>query len=56
MCVNMSTLCESALPLSSLLEIQLQKRPMLYMSLEVSFQSSVTGGGVFTLSLVDVVV
>ena len=52
MCVNVSTSCKGALPLSSLLEICLQKGSVLCMSLRVSFQFSVRGGGAFTLSLV----
>ena len=56
MCVNVSTSCEGALPLSSLLEIYLQKGSILCISLRVSFWSSVRGEGAFTLSLVDVFV
>ena len=56
MCVNVSTLCEGTLLLSDLLEIHLQKGSILCMSLRVSLQSSVRGGGVFTLSLIDVVI
>ena len=55
-CVNESLLCEGALPLSNLLEIHLQQGSILCMSLKVSFQSSMRGGGAFTLSLVDGVV
>ena len=55
-CVNVSTSCEGALPLSNLLKISLQKASVLCMSLRVSFLSSVKGGGTFTVSLVDVVV
>ena len=43
MCVNVSTSCESALPLNNLLEIHLQKGSILCMNLRVSFQSSVRG-------------
>ena len=56
MCVNVTTSCEGALPLSRVLEIHLQKGYVLCMSLRVSFQSSLRGGGAFTLSLVDLVV
>ena len=49
-------LCKGAVPLSSLLEICLQKGSILCISLRASFQSSVRGGGAFTLSVVDVVV
>ena len=56
MCMNVSTSCEGTLPLSNLLEIHLQKGSFLCISLRVSFQSSVRGGGAFTLSLVDVVI
>ena len=56
MCVNVSISCEGALALSNLLEICLQKGSILCVSLRVSFQSSVRGGGAFNLSLVDVVV
>ena len=55
-CVNLSTTCQGALPLSTLLEIHLQKGYVLCMNLRVSFQSSVRGGGAFTLSVVDVVI
>ena len=44
------------MPLSSLLEIRLQKGSVLCMSQRQSFWSSVRDGGAFTLSLVDVVV
>ena len=53
MFVNVSTLCEGALPLSILLEIYLEKGSVLCMSLTVSFLSSVRGGGMFTMSLVN---
>ena len=56
MCMNVSTSCEGALPLSNPLEIHLQRGSILCMSLRASFQFSVRGGGAFTLSLVDVVV
>ena len=53
MCVNVSTSCKGAFPLSNLLEICLQRGSILFMSLRVSFQSSVRGEGAFALSLVD---
>ena len=56
MCVNVFTSCEGALILSSLLEIYLQKGSILCMSVRVFFQSSVRGGGVFTMSLVDLII
>ena len=54
--VNVFTSCEGTLPLSNLLEICLLKGSILCMSLGLSCQSSVRVGGVFTLSLVDVVI
>ena len=56
MCANVALSCEGALLLRNLLEIHLQKGSILCISLRVSFQSFVRGGGAFTLSLVDVVV
>ena len=56
MCVNVSTSCEGTLPLSSLLDIHLQKGSIICISLGVSFQSPVRCGGPFTLSVVDAVV
>ena len=53
MCMNVSYSCEGALPLSSLLEIHLQKGSLLCISQSVSLQSSVRDGGAFTLSVVD---
>ena len=53
MCVNVSSSCDSALPLSNILEIHLQMGSVLCMSLRVSFLSS---GGMLTVSLVDAVV
>ena len=41
------------MPLSNLLEIHLQKGSILYISLRVSFRSSIRGGGAFTLSVID---
>ena len=54
MYLNVFTSCEGALPLIYLLQIHLQKRSILYMSLRVFFQSAVRVRGVFTLSLIDV--
>ena len=48
--------CEGNLPLGNLLDICLQKGSVPCMSLQVSFSSSMRGGGAFNLSLVDVVV
>ena len=56
MFLNVGISCEGALPVSSLLEIHLQKGSILCMSLIVSFLSSVRDGDAFTVSLVDVVV
>ena len=53
MCLNMSALCEGALPLNSHLELHLQKGSVLCINQSVSLQSSVRGGGAFTLSVVD---
>ena len=53
MCINVSTSCMGALPLSSLLEIYLKKGSVLYISQSVSLQFSIRGGGAFTLSVVD---
>ena len=55
MCMNMSTSFKGVLPLSNLLEIHVQKGSIICISLRVSFQSSLRGGGVFTLFVVDVV-
>ena len=55
-CVKVSTSCKGPLPLSYLLEICLQKGSILCISLRVSFQSSMRGGGAFTLSVIDVVI
>ena len=54
MCINVSTSCKVALSMSSFLEIHLQKGSVLCISLSVSFQSSVRGGGALTLSVVNV--
>ena len=56
MCMNVSTSCKGALPLSNFLEICLQKGSVLCMCLRVYILSSVKDGGVFTMSLVDAVV
>ena len=56
MCMYVSTLSEGVLPLSNSLEICLQKGFILCNSLRAFFWSSVKGGGIFTLSVVDVVV
>ena len=53
MWVNVSASCEGALPLSNLLEIHLQKKSILCISLRVFFQSAMRGRGPFTLSVVD---
>ena len=53
MCVNVSNSCEGALSMSGLLEICLQKGSVFCISQSVSLQSSMRGGGAFTLSVVD---
>ena len=53
MWVNVSPSCKGALPLSYLLEIHLQQGSVFFISLEVSFQSSMRGEGAFTMSVVD---
>ena len=55
MCMNVSTSCEGALPLSSHLEIHLQDRSVLCISQRVSLQSSVRDAGALPLSVFDVV-
>ena len=54
MCMNVSTSCEGALPLSRHLEICLQRGSLLCISWRVSLWSSMRGGGAFTLSAFDV--
>ena len=53
MWVNVSIPFECSLPLSNLLEKHLRKGSVPCISLRVSSQSSVSGGGAFTLSVVD---
>ena len=56
MCMNVSTSYEGALPLSSHLEICLQKGSVPCISQRLFLQSSMRDEGALTLSVVDVVV